>query len=117
MKIVPMPEILFRDVYRNITDAIAEGKPTLLHRVSSKEARKNRRDALRGKGIAGFGLSWDEYPFASSLEGGDGAHLMPVPLSENWLQGGVLSACYYFESIKAGDEYLVVPLPEADVNQ
>ncbi len=37
------------------------------------------------------GTSWDEYPFASSWEGGAASSVVAVPKGQNWKQGGFLS--------------------------
>jgi hypothetical protein len=39
-------------------------------------------------------LSCDEYPYASTLMGGPGASVAPVPPGEQNVQGGVLSGFY-----------------------
>jgi hypothetical protein len=55
------------------------------------------------------GLSWDEYPFASSNQGG-GANvsLWPVPIMQNCLQGGFIWGSYQLEDINPYDEFAVV---------
>ena len=80
------------------------GKPQELHYLGTGpladlQRRKNRQDAIGSLGSAGVDqatheiLSWDEYPFAATKEGGrqpDGtvAHATRVPKSENDSQGG-----------------------------
>jgi hypothetical protein len=57
-------------------------------------------------------LSWDEYPFASSEQGGrPGVTIWPVPIWENHLQGGIIIGSYYLENIKYKDEFAVVIVP------
>ena len=51
----------------------------------------------------GKGMSCDEYPFASTYEGGTGAVIAAVPIKENSSQGGQLSAFYRRNSIQDGD--------------
>lgn len=68
-------------------------------------------DANRSAACAGFcgrPLSPDEYPFASSMQGGAGAQIMGVPLKEQRIQGGVLSAFYRKFGIGHGDPFEVV---------
>ncbi|CAB4000889.1 Hypothetical predicted protein [Paramuricea clavata] len=53
------------------------------------------------------GYNCDEYPFASSKEGGKGAEIMLVPAVENSQQGGLLGGFYRSQGIKDGDCYNV----------
>ena len=39
-------------------------------------------------------MTWDEYPFASTLEGGESAWVGSVPKAENDLQGTYLNVFY-----------------------
>ena len=58
--------------------------------------------------LASQTLLWcDEYPFASTLEGGqaNGSSLMLVPATEQMYQGGMLSAFYAACSVVANDPY------------
>ena len=57
----------------------------------------------------GTQLSWDEYPFASSMEGGnpDAVSLRLVPLNEQWIQGGVLNKFYNENAPMPGDCFYV----------
>jgi hypothetical protein len=54
-------------------------------------------------------LSCDEYPFASTGQGGAGSSTRGVPLWENWLQGGLLSAFYF--GMRPGEPFAVVVVP------
>lgn len=76
----------------SIRNAMDEGHSQVLHRTRSS-ASGNRRAACGGV-LAGVGMSCDEYPFASTKEGGKRARTRVVPLSENHSQGGQLSAFY-----------------------
>jgi hypothetical protein len=49
----------------------------------------------------------DEYPFASTYEGGSGAQVLGVPLAEQRIQGGSLSRFYQQNNIGDGDQFLV----------
>ena len=40
------------------------------------------------------GMSCDEYPYASTAQGGAGASTAPVPIREQWVQGGELGRFY-----------------------
>ncbi|RYP65655.1 hypothetical protein DL771_008207 [Monosporascus sp. 5C6A] len=57
-------------------------------------------------GYANWGSSCDEYPFASTLEGGAGATLRCVDPSENNSQGGSLSS--FYQTIAAGTSFNIV---------
>jgi RHS repeat-associated protein len=110
-KVVPMPLSVIPNVAAHVLTAQAAGFPFELTRVSFAQARMNRRNALTGIGRASFFQSWDEYPFASSQQGGYGASVVPVPLRENLVQGGIIAASYLLENISVGDDYTVVVIP------
>lgn len=59
---------------------------------------------------AGEGLERDEYPYASTYEGGTGAEVAYVPRSENSRQGGDLRRVY--SGLNQGDAFLVLPVPK-----
>lgn len=70
--------------------------------------------ATGGRPPAGPGLSWDEYPFASSIQGGGaftGVSVQAVPEEANSLQGGLLSAFYGMHDLKFGDCFNVMITP------
>jgi Deoxyribonuclease NucA/NucB len=83
------------------------GAPTQLTRVSAAVRDSNRAAALRGLPPAPAGQSLDEYPFACSAEGGCGAFVRAVPVSEQSYQGGVLSSFFQRFGISAGDLFNV----------
>jgi len=63
-----------------------------------------------------IGLSCDEYPFASTYQGGAGASTMPVPGWEQSVQGGVNSSFYQgnnnqLRPLVNGDIFAVVVVP------
>ncbi len=68
-------------------------------------AAANRVRALWGQGSAGRGKSWDEYPFASSMEGGNPATVTvrAVTARQNSVQGGRLRAFYRQHDLKLAD--------------
>ncbi len=61
---------------------------------------------------APFGNQLDEFPYASTQQGGAGAVAAPVPWLQNAVQGGLLSAFYRY-SLKGVPltPFLVVPIP------
>lgn len=97
-------------IYNNTVNAISQGKPNLLH-YDPSNIIQNRKDALKGYPSRGSeGLDRDEYPYASTKEGGKGALVNYVPLSENRSQGALLGAV---ESVlKPGDAFFVMPVPK-----
>jgi Deoxyribonuclease NucA/NucB len=89
----------------HIRAAQAVGKPALLHRVVPVP-RDRRPGACRGWRGPG---SCDEYPFASTYEGGPGkASIAAVPVREQRRQGGDLLAFYRRHRIGNGDAFVVV---------
>ncbi|KAL3836343.1 hypothetical protein ACJMK2_021776 [Sinanodonta woodiana] len=95
-------------VCRNIRNAIAKGKTRRLQRITdSKQILKNRRAACGKVTCKGINNSCDEYPFASTSQGGAGATTMCVPLSENNSQGGQLNRFYSKNNVKNKDWFKV----------
>ena len=99
------------NIGNNFDNAVANGAPTRLNRTTTRQRDRNRRDALRGQPPAGPGQSLDEYPFASSSQGGSNSRVAPVPVAEQNYQGGVLSSFYQRHGIKPGDPYDVRFVP------
>jgi hypothetical protein len=89
----------------HIRAAQAAAKPAILHRVVPVP-RDRGPGACRGWRGPG---SCDEYPFASTLEGGPGkASIAGVPVWEQRRQGGDLLAFYRRHRIGNGDPLVVV---------
>jgi hypothetical protein len=91
----------------HVRAALAPGQPRVLTRASGARQRANRRAAC-GHWTRGSTLSCDEYPFASTLEGGRGASIAGVPRVEQRRQGGALRAFYAKARVRVGDQFLVV---------
>lgn len=91
----------------NFDAAVSAGAPTTLTRAASEASSANRRAALSGQPRPPRGQSLDEYPFASTVEGGAGATVAPVPVAEQFYQGGVLSAFYRNSGIRPGGQFNV----------
>jgi len=73
------------NVYNTMMQGAAKGKPFLLtYDPSRKNARARRRQALAGHTPARFGYQLDEYPYASTKEGGTGAAVNEVPEKEHY---------------------------------
>jgi hypothetical protein len=89
----------------HIRAAQAAGKPAILHRISPIP-RDRRPGACRGWRGPG---SCDEYPFASTYEGGPGrSSIAGVPAKEQATQGGDLIGFYTRNRIGNGDAFVVV---------
>ena len=115
VKVIPIPRSIIPDVANHIANAQSLGYPGLpipLTRCSPTQANIHRADAIKGLGSA-FPNSWDEYPFASSWQGGSFTSVSPVPLWQNCVQGGIISACYAIEKITYAPPtpYFVVVIP------
>lgn len=96
------------NIGKNFDDAVAAGHPTQLHRVTDEATKRaNRREALKGHPKAPQGQSLDEYPFASSAEGGAGAQVKAVPREEQNYQGGQLGGTLNKCKVGNGDPYNV----------
>lgn len=94
-------------IVQNIEAGFSANKKRKLHRITDDRAIAANRRAACGSAECGSGESCDEYPFASSQEGGAGAVRLCVPERQNNSQGGTLSAFYQRESIGNNDEYCV----------
>lgn len=88
-------------------EAVAGGAPTTLTRVDADTRDANRDAALEGIPKAPKGQSLDEYPFASTAEGGSGSVVRPVPRGEQNYQGGKLSSFYRDNGVNPGDQFHV----------
>lgn len=90
----------------NVRTAQANGKPNILTRTTD-QARIDANRAAACNGYCGAG-SPDEYPFASTYEGGAGAQVRGVPISEQRIQGGTLSRFYLNNHIGDGGKFKVI---------
>lgn len=91
----------------HMVSAIDRGQPSVLrYEQDSSRAAANRKSAYGGY-RAGSGRSMDEYPFASTAEGGYGADVRAVPRRENSIQGAQLSNFYRKNGMQQGDKYRV----------
>jgi hypothetical protein len=113
-KVVPMPRSVIPTVAAHVAaHQAANPNSIMLTRASVGVNIINRARVLRGRGSAGPGMSWDEYPFASSQQGGNLATVtvVPVPRRENLVQGGIIMGSYIVENINPGDRFAVVVIP------
>jgi hypothetical protein len=104
----------FEHIANNIYTAIEVDQPpqpSTLTRDSTL-ARKNRiascqKDREKKLGDQPDGWSCDEYPFATTAEGGKDARVQWVPESENNKQGGLVSSFYTRNQVLKGDKFIV----------
>nr|WP_259795264.1 NucA/NucB deoxyribonuclease domain-containing protein [Aliiroseovarius crassostreae] len=55
--------------------------------------------------------SYEEYPFAATLQGGAGAHVEKVPLWQQFVQGGLIRGACAVQNCQAGDTVHVYIVP------
>ena len=72
----------------------------------------NRRAAIGRLGSAGIGKQWDEFPYASTAQGGKGAQVAAVPADEQLIQAAQLLSLYRDQLKWKPTWFIVVPLPE-----
>ncbi|WP_157368192.1 NucA/NucB deoxyribonuclease domain-containing protein [Alloactinosynnema sp. L-07] len=101
-------------IARNISIAWSAGKPALLTLMRAN-ADANRAAALSGRARAFSRTSLDEYPMATTGEGGKGARVEEVPENENNSQGETMNTFYYVNKMADGDQFLVVILNPHDI--
>lgn len=109
-RVVVLDAAVMPFITRNIKLAAAAGKPTFLTKVDEVRADLNRKVACRGFKSRYIKGSCDEYPFASSAEGGAGARVEEVPAREQSCQGNALMRQYGKQKIVPGSRYHVAIL-------
>ena len=67
--------------------------------------RDIRRKIRKENGPPPTGYDYDEFPYASTKQGGKGAHVEPVPSSENQEVGRELGVFYLKNHIGEGDKF------------
>ncbi|WP_193199654.1 NucA/NucB deoxyribonuclease domain-containing protein [Nostoc sp. MG11] len=114
LKAQSLPTITFSrsripNIASHIATAQARGYPSILTRTTiSAEIDQNRREACRNFiSQPPNNTSCDEYPFASSREGGAGSSIRAVPPTEQNIQGGIISSFYRNNSIRNGSRFRV----------
>ncbi|WP_159394110.1 polymorphic toxin-type HINT domain-containing protein [Streptomyces sp. NRRL S-495] len=96
----------------NFLRAVADGAPAIVTKRSGGEAaaraarRQAQAHAPRPRRFAG-NATWEEYPFASTVEGGQGATLTLSPGSINSSHGNSLKNFYRDANISPGDQFAV----------
>jgi len=103
------------EIAAHIARAVAAGRPGALHRARSGIAAR-RRAACPPAVVKRFRRarpdgSCDEYPFASTEEGGAGASIANVPAAAQRVQGGLMSGFYSSQRMLDGDAFHVAVVP------
>jgi RHS repeat-associated protein len=94
----------YPDLAENILNAQQAGHPNML--TYGGDAAANRAAALQNvPNISG--LSRDEYPFASSMEGGANSWVGHIPPSQQNSQGALMKNFFKANGLKPGDKYNV----------
>jgi RHS repeat-associated protein len=101
------------NIYQHTLNSFRNGKPGVLHYDSDQKAARQRRyQATKNYPSRGKeGLQRDEYPYASTTEGGAGADVAYVPAAENSRQG-LQELAPLYKTLKSGDAFLVWPVPK-----
>ncbi|MBA0047722.1 NucA/NucB deoxyribonuclease domain-containing protein [Mycobacteroides sp. LB1] len=85
-------------------DAIEKGQPSTLTRGNPIDTSGRRRDALGGIPTQ-TGKARDEYPFASTAEGGEGSSVRYVPRDESNREGPLIGGFYKKNQVGEGDRF------------
>ena len=102
-----------KDIYTHTLNAFRQGQPEVLHYDNDKR-RSNQRRYQATKGYssrASEGLEKDEYPYASTFEGGAGASIAYVPKEQNSRQG-LLELAPLYRTMSQGEAFIVIPVPK-----
>ncbi|MCS4165184.1 RHS repeat-associated core domain-containing protein [Sphingobacterium sp. BIGb0116] len=104
------------EIYKHTVESLKEHPEwsILTYNGGGQTKIQNRRDALRKTpGPAGLGLSWDEFPYAMSEEGGKNARVAAVPVWEQRVQGiGLSTLVTKGLGLKKGDKFFVTTVPQ-----
>lgn len=109
-----------KNIYRHTLEAFERGHPMLLtYEKNSNNKKDRRKNALKEYGKSDgpqptSTQSLDEYPYASTMEGGAGSHVAPVPKTEQQTQAGDLGGLIVTNDLKTGDKILVIPISDGD---
>ena len=96
------------NICANIRNALRRGKPSrLVRNTNRKKIRRNRSQSGCYRLARRRGYNCDEYPFASTFQGGRGAVVRLVPIRENSIQGGMISAFYRRSRIGHDDCFIL----------
>jgi RHS repeat-associated protein len=98
-------------IYDHTINAMKKGHPVILHYDGNASRRDERRAmALKNYPTRSDGTTRDEYPYASTYEGGIGSLVAYVPAKEQSIQGGQLSA--FYSTLEQGEQFFVLPIAQ-----
>jgi hypothetical protein len=99
------------NIAMHVYQAMQSGKPWKLTYIGADNDYlndRNRSDACKYMpSPRPTGYECDEYPFASTYQGGTGSSAVLVPAHENHVQGGQLSTFYRSNNLRNGNQFLV----------
>ncbi len=108
---------LYPDVADNFNNALANGESPIVTRLTGRAAIRANRSAAQagvprpdtlGTDAQGGALSWEEFPFASTQEGGAGATLRLINRTQNISHGrDSLWPFLRDNGVDNGDQYYV----------
>lgn len=94
---------------KRIKQGIAKGNPTLLTYDSNKSSARRRHLSKAAGGLIGASdINVDEYPYATTKEGGSNAATNLVPASENKSHGGYIGSLIRINKMKTGDKFNII---------
>lgn len=112
--VLPVYESITPDIYNHINSALSQGYPQMLTRGVPANTETNRYNAMKEIPrssrplVSPYILSRDEYPFASTVEGGLAVSTAWVPVWEQNIQSAQISSIYSY--VKPGDRFIVDPI-------
>ena len=95
------------EVAETLRKGIEEGQPTLLQRTENERLKNRNRAAAIKNFVRRKGVSPDEFPYASTYQGGEGATVHGVSIFAQRQQGGMLSSFYQNNNLRDRDYFLV----------
>jgi hypothetical protein len=96
-----VPELITPNIYTNTVGSLATHPQWYFLNYGGVGSSAARRRAAIGDAFtygriptrrAPSGMSWDEFPYACTTQGGNGSDVWAVPALENNIQGGYLGA-------------------------
>ncbi|SMP07789.1 NucA/NucB deoxyribonuclease domain-containing protein [Chryseobacterium profundimaris] len=99
------------NIFKHTLSSFMKGYPQILHYDADKGRRKIRRKEATSNYPTIPGQDRDEYPYASTFEGGKGANIAYIPSEENRIGQGLLGLAPLYSKLKSGDAFMVIPVP------
>jgi hypothetical protein len=99
------------NIYKNTLEALASNPANVIltYNGGGDAAKSNRYQACKKVPACGGNKSRDEFPYATTMEGGAGAQVDCVPVTEQSIQAVQLKILY--KGMTKGDKFLVVCVP------